>query len=52
MGPHFPLKTILQFLEIFLTNNNGIIHRIQYLGDREYIFVKMQDGCTVKVRNR
>ena len=32
------------------TNNNGIIHRIQYLGDREYIFVKMQDGCTVKVK--
>ena len=32
------------------TNNNGVIHRIQYLGDREYIFVKMQDGCTIKVK--
>ncbi len=32
------------------TNNNGIINHIQYLGDREYIFVKMQDGCTIKVK--
>ena len=31
------------------TENNGIISRIQYLGDREYIFVEMQDGCSIKV---
>jgi ABC-type Fe3+/spermidine/putrescine transport system ATPase subunit len=29
---------------------NGVISRIQYLGDKEFIFVQMQDGCVMKVR--
>lgn len=29
---------------------NGTINRIQYLGDKEYIFVKMEDGCIIKVK--
>ena len=47
-------RIIIRPEDIFIqkdeTNNNGVIHRIQYLGDKEYIFVRMQDGCSIKVK--
>ena len=47
-------QIIIRPEDIFMENNeqdyNGVISRIQYLGDKEFVFVKMQDGCIMKVR--
>ena len=37
-------------IEAANSNDNGVINHIQYLGDMEYIFVTMQDGCVMKVK--
>ena len=37
-------------IEKNIKNPNGVIFRIQYLGDKELIFVKMDDGCIIKVK--
>ena len=37
-------------LEENKSNSNGVIFRVQYLGDKEFVFVRMQDGCSIKVR--